>query len=154
MDTEVKPVTITGEATLEQSVEEQTGIMTIRLSDINSDITINFNGFWLWLTMTFDVKDTQVGVEQKIFGTYARPERVKMDGVEIDTDNMHTFDTAGEHVMRIALAKYKEVPGSAFSYITGLKSAIIPEGVEKLEAWVFLGTSSLQEVSLPSTLRR
>ena len=153
MDTEVKPVTITGEATLEQSVEEQTGIMTIRLSDINSDITINFNGFWLWLTMTFDVKDTQVGVEQKIFGTYARPERVKMDGVEIDTNNMHTFDTAGEHVMRIALAKYKEVPGSAFSYITGLKSAIIPEGVEKLEAWVFLGTSSLQEVSLPSTLK-
>ena len=153
METEVKPVTIDGEATLEQSVNEETGIMTIKLSDINSDVTINFNGFWLWLTITFDVQEKQVGVEQKIFGTYTRPERVKMDGVDIDTDNMYTFETTGEHIMKIAVANYKVVPNSAFSYITGLKSAIFPEGVEKLEPWVFLGTSSFQEVSLPSTLK-
>ena len=153
METEVKPVTIDGEATLKQSVDEQTGIMTIRLSDINSDVTINFNGFWLWLTLYFDVQEKQIGVEQKIFGTYTRPERVKMDGADIDTDNMHTFETTGEHIMKIAVANYKEVPNSAFSYITGLKSAIIPEGVEKLNPWVFLGTSSFQQVSLPSTLK-
>ena len=153
METEVKPVTIDGEATLEQSVDEQTGIMTIKLSEINSDVTINFNGFWLWLTLYFDVAESKVGVEQKIFGTYTRPERVKMDGVDIDTDYNHTFESAGEHIMKIAVANYKEVPGSAFSYITGLKSAIIPEGVEKLNPWVFLGTSSFQEVSLPSTLK-
>ena len=153
METEVKPVTIDGEATLEQSVNEQTGIMTIRLSDINSDVTINFNGFWLWLTVYFDVAESKVGVDQKIFGTYTRPERVKMDGIDIDTDNMHTFETTGEHIMKIAVTNYKVVPNSAFSYITGLKSAIIPEGVERLEPWVFLGTSSFQEVSLPSTLK-
>ncbi len=153
IDSEVKPVTIDGEATLYQSVDEETGIMTIKLSDINSDVTINFNSFWLWLTLTFDVMDSQVGVEQKIFGTYARPERVKMDGVEIDTDNKHTFETAGEHIMKIALANYKEVPNSAFSYITGLKSAVFPEGVERLNPWTFIGTSSFQEVTLPSTLK-
>ena len=153
METEVKPVTIDGEATLQQIVNEETGIMTIKLSDINSDVTINFNGFWLWLTITFDVQEKQIGVEQKIFGTYTRPERVKMNGVDIDTDNMYTFETTGEHIMKIAVANYKVVPNSAFSYITGLKSAIIPEGVEKLEPWVFLGTSSFQEVSLPSTLK-
>ena len=153
METEVKPVTITGEATLEQSVDEQTGIMTIKLSDIGSDVTINFNGFWLWLTVYFDVAESKVGVEQKIFGTYTRPERVKMDGVDIDTDYNHTFESAGEHIMKIAVANYKVVPNSAFSYITGLKSAIFPEGVEKLEPWVFLGTSSFQEVSLPSSLK-
>ena len=152
IDSEVKPVTIDGDATLHQSVDEETGIMTIRLSEINSDVTINFNGFWLWLTIRFDIKDTQAGVEQKIFGTYTRPERVKMDGVEIDTDNMHTFDTAGEHVMRLATSDCKQVPKSAFSYITGLKSATIPEGVQVINPWAFLGTSSMTEVSLPSTL--
>ena len=153
IDSEVKPVTIDGEATLEQSVDEETGIMTIKLSNINSDVTINFNSFWLWLTINFDIKDTQVGVEQKIFGTYTRPERVKMDGIEIDTDNLHTFETAGEHVMRLATANYKDIGSSSFSYITGLKSAIIPEGVQSISSWGFLGTSSMTEVSLPSTLK-
>ena len=152
-DTEVKPVTFDGEATLEQAVDEQSGIMTITLSDIQSDVTINFNGFWLWMTLNFEVAEAKVGVEQKVFGSYVKPERVKIDGVEIDTDNMHTFETAGSHVMRVAVKNYKTVTNSAFSYITGIKSAIIPEGVEKLEPWVFLGTSSLQEVSLPSTLK-
>ena len=152
-DSEVKPVTSEGDATLVQAVDEETGLMTITLSDISSDVTINFNGFWLWLTIGFDIMDTQVGVEQKICGTYTRPERIKMDGVEIDIDNMHTFDTAGEHVMRIALQSYGTVPSSAFSYITGLKYAIIPEGVESLSPWAFLGTSTLMEVSLPSTLK-
>ena len=152
-DSEVKPVTIDGNATFHQSVDEDTGIMTIRLSDINSDVTINFNSFWLWLTINFDIRDTQVGVEQKIFGTYTRPERVKMDGIEIDTDNMHTFETAGEHVMRLATANYKDIGSSAFSYITGLKSAIIPEGVQSISSWGFLGTSSMTEISLPSTLK-
>ena len=152
-DSEVKPVTIDGDATLHQSVDEETGIMTIRLSDINSDVTINFNSFWLWMTINFDIKDAQVGVEQKICGTYTYPERIKMDGVEIDTDNMHTFDTAGEHVMRIATSNYKIVGSSAFSYIPGLKSAIIPEGVETISSWGFLGTSSMTEISLPSTLK-
>jgi hypothetical protein len=105
------------------------------------------------LTINFNIKDTQVGVEQKICGTYTYPERIKMDGVEIDTDNMHTFDTAGEHVMRIATSNYKVVGSSAFSYITGLKSAIIPEGVESISSWGFLGTSSMTEISLPSTLK-
>ena len=133
--------------------EGSTGIMTIRLSDINSDVTINFNSFWLWMTMGFDIKDNQVGVAQKICGTYTFPERIKMDGVEIDTDNMHIFDTAGEHVMRIATSNYKVVGSSAFSYIPGLKSAIIPEGVETISSWGFLGTSSMTEISLPSTLK-
>lgn len=152
-DTEVKPVTIDGEAVLEQSLNEETGIMTIRLGNINSDVTINFNGFWLWLTLYYDIKETQIGVEHKIFGIYTKPERVKMDGIDIDTDNMHIFEIAGEHVMKVAVANYKEIPNLSFSYITGLKSAIIPEGVERLTPWAFLGTSSLQEVSLPSTLK-
>lgn len=152
-DSEVKPVTSEGDATLVQAVDEETGLMTIKLSDIKSDVTINFNGFWLWLTIGFDIMDTQVGVEQKICGTYTRPERIKMDGVETDNDNMHTFDKVGEHVMRIALKSYKTVSSSTFSYIAGLKSAIIPEGVENLSSWTFLGTSTLMEVSLPSTLK-
>jgi hypothetical protein len=42
-DSEVKPVTIDGDATLHQSVDEETGIMTIKLSDISSDVTIKLS---------------------------------------------------------------------------------------------------------------
>ena len=152
-ESEVKPVTFTGDATLTQSVNAQTGVMTITLSDIQSDVTINFNGIWLWLTLTFDVAEAKVGVQQNIFGTGLKAERVFMDGVEIDSDNKHTFETAGHHIMRVAPSTYKTIANSSFSNIAGLKSAIIPEGVEKLDAWVFIGTSSFQEVSLPSTLK-
>lgn len=149
-DSEMKPVTIDGEATLYQSVDEQTGIMTIKLSDINSDVTINFNGFWLWMTFVHEITDISQPTRIYYGGS---PERIKMDGQEIGTEMYYQFDTAGEHVMKMAIADYKGYQYSFMQYILTLKSAILPEGMEKLGAWCFLGCSNLKEVSLPSTLK-
>ena len=150
IDSEVKPVTIDGEATLEQSVDEQTGIMTIRLSDINSDVTINFNGFWLWMTFVHEITDISQPTRIYYGGS---PERIKMDGVEISTDMYYQFETTGEHVMKMAIKNYKGYQYSFMQYILTVKSAIFPEGMETLGAWCFLGCSNLKEVSLPSTLK-
>ena len=150
IDSEVKPVTIDGEATLEQSVDEQTGIMTIKLSDINSDVTINFNGFWLWMTFVHEITDISQPTRIYYGGS---PERIKMDGVEISTEMYHQFETTGEHVMKMAIKNYKGYQYSFMQYILTVKSAIFPEGMETLGAWCFLGCSNLKEVSLPSTLK-
>ena len=150
IDSEVKPVTIDGEATLEQSVDEETGIMTIKLSDINSDVTINFNGFWLWMTFVHEITDISQPTRIYYGGS---PERIKMDGVDISTEMYHQFETAGEHVMKMAIKNYKGYQYSFMQYILTVKSAIFPEGMETLGAWCFLGCSNLKEVSLPSTLK-
>lgn len=150
IDSEVKPVTIDGEATLEQSVDEETGIMTIKLSDINSDVTINFNGFWLWMTFVHEITDISQPTRIYYGGS---PERIKMDGVDISTEMYHQFETAGEHVMKMAIKNYKGYQYSFMQYILTVKSAIFPEGMETLGAWCFLGCSNLKEVYLPSTLK-
>lgn len=150
IDSEVKPVTIDGEATLEQSVDEETGIMTIKLSNINSDVTINFNGFWLWMTFVHEITDISQPTRIYYGGS---PERIKMDGVEISTEMYHQFETTGEHVMKMAIKNYKGYQYSFMQYILTVKSAIFPEGMETLGAWCFLGCSNLKEVSLPSTLK-
>ena len=150
IDSEVKPVTIDGEATLEQNVDEETGIMTIKLSDINSDVTINFNGFWLWMTFVHEITDISQPTRIYYGGS---PERIKMDGVEISTEMYHQFETTGEHVMKMAIKNYKGYQYSFMQYILTVKSAIFPEGMETLGAWCFLGCSNLKEVSLPSTLK-
>ena len=149
-DSEVKPVTIDGEATLYQSVDEETGIMTIKLSDINSDVTINFNSFWLWMTYVHEITDISKPTRIYYGGS---PERIKMDGVEIGTERDYQFETTGEHVMKMAIADYKGYQYSFMQNILTIKSAILPEGMEKLGAWCFCGCTNLKEVSLPSTLK-
>ena len=148
-DAETKPVTISGTATLEQRVDDKSGILTIMLSDIASDVTVNFNGYYLWLTFKHNI--TNISSQTKIYNS-GKPASIKMDGVEIDTDVYHQFETTGEHVMKMAFDNYKLVPGSLFYNITTVTEAILPEGVQELGAWSFLGTSNLKSVSLPSTL--
>ena len=149
-DAETKPVTISGTATLEQSVDDKSGILTIMLSDISSDVTVNFNGYYLWLTFKHNI--TNISSQTKIYYS-GKPAMIKMDGVEIDTDVYHQFETTGEHVMKMAFDNYRLVPGSLFYNITTVTEAILPEGVQELGAWSFLGTSNLKAVSLPSTLK-
>ena len=149
-DAETKPVTISGTATLEQRVDDKSGILTIMLSDIASDVTVNFNGYYLWLTFKHNI--TNISSQTKIYNS-GKPASIKMDGVEIDTDVYHQFETTGEHVMKMAFDNYKLVPGSLFYNITTVTEAILPEGVQELGAWSFLGTSNLKSVSLPSTLK-
>lgn len=151
-DTEVKPVTIMGTATLEQSADDQTGILTIMLSDIASDVTVNFDGFYLWMTLKYDVTDISAETKVHNMGT-ASIARQQIDGKEITPSKTYQFTTTGEHTMRLALANYKTVPGSAFYYTPTVTEAVFPEGVQSLGSWAFIGCSKFKKVSLPSTLK-
>lgn len=149
-DCEVKPVTIDGDATLVQEVNKETGIMTITLSDINSDVTINFDGFYLWMTFVHEITDISQPTKIYYGGS---PIAIRMDGVDIGTEQMYQFESTGEHVMKMAIKDYKGYQYSFMQYIQTVKSAIFPEGMERIGAWCFLGCENFQEVSLPSTLK-
>jgi len=149
-DCEVKPVTFEGDATLVQDVDVETGLMTIRISDINSDVTINFDGFYLWMTFVHEITD--ISQPTKIYHG-GNPIAIRMDGVDIGTGQMYQFETTGEHVMKMAIKDYRGYQYSFMQYIQTVKSAIFPEGMEKIGAWCFLGCENFQEVSLPSTLK-
>ena len=149
-DSEVKPVTFEGDATMVQDVNQETGLMTIRISDINSNITINFDGFYLWMTFVHEITDISQPTKIYYGGS---PIAIRMDGVDIGTGQMYQFETTGEHVMKMAIKDYKGYQYSFMQYIQTVKSAIFPEGVEKIGAWCFLGCENFQEVSLPSTLK-
>lgn len=151
-DAEARPVTIIGEAALSQSIDERTGVLTIRLSDIRSDVSVVFAGFDLWMTFTHEITDISKPTQIYKSGT-DRISRIRIDGLETDTDNTHQFDATGTHVMKMALKDRRAVPGALFHYITTVTGASFPEGVESLGQWVFLGCTGLREVSLPSTLR-
>ena len=149
-DAEVKPVTFDGDATLIQDVDVETGLMTIKLSDINSDVTINFDGFYLWMTFVHEITDISQPTKIYYGGS---PIAIRMDGVDIGTEQMYQFETTGEHVMKMAIKDYKGYQYSFMQYIQTVKSAIFPEGMEKIGAWCFLGCANFKEVSLPSTLK-
>lgn len=150
-DAETKPVTIVGTATLEQSVDDKTGVLTIRLSDIASDVSVIFDGFYLWITVTHNVTD--ISSTTKIYNS-GTPIRIKMDGTEIGTDKQYQFETTGEHIMKIAFDNYKVCPGSFFYYTGTVTEAVFPEGVEEIGSWSFLGCTNFKKVSLPSTLKK
>ena len=148
-DAETKPVTIEGDATLTQSVDDHTGILTVRLSDIASDVTVSFNGYYLWMTVTHNV--TNISTPTQIYN-YGTVERIKMDGVEIGTDKKYQFQSTGEHVMKLAFKNNITVPTNLFYNIRTITSAVIPEGYKYIGNWAFLGCFKLKKVSLPSTL--
>lgn len=149
-DAETKPVTIEGDATLTQSVDDHTGILTVRLSDIASDVTVSFNGYYLWMTVTHNV--TNISTPTKIYN-YGTVERIKMDGVEIGTDKNYQFQSSGEHVMKLAFKNNETIPTNLFYGINTITSAVIPEGFKYIGNWAFNGCLKLKSISLPSTLK-
>lgn len=151
-DAETKPVTIAGEATLEQSVNEDTGILTIRLSDIASDVTVNFNGFYLWITAKHDVTDIST-TTRLYYVSDSYVDRLKVDGVEVPVGQQYQFTSTGEHTIKLAMKKYYSAPGSIFHYIKTVTECVLPEGITELGSWGFLGCTNFKKISLPSTLK-
>lgn len=148
-DAETKTVTIEGDAVLEQNVNDETGVLTIKLSEIASDVTVNFNGFYLWITTMHEVTDISAPTEL-FWRTSAA--RIKIDGVETDNDNMHQFESTGEHVVKVAFSDYNTVPASFMDGNETVISVIIPEGVENIGSNAFNSCKKLKEITLPKTL--
>lgn len=152
-DTEVNPVSITGDATYKQEVDSDTGVLTITLTDIRSDLSIAFDGISLWITSTFDITDTStpVSVFYHLNGFNILPARMKVNGADVPVSKTLTFADTGINEVKMAFKDYTVIHQYSFMG-TDVMTAKIPEGVEEISQKIFSGCKKLKEVSLPESL--
>ena len=154
-DAEVNPVTYTGNATLVQETDLNSGVRIITLSDIKSDISIIFSSYTLWMTAKYKITDTSspTSLYYHTASRFNNPVRMQIDGSEIDSPvSSHRFSSEGEHTVRYAFKDKTEIGHSFFNDITAVTYAKIPEGVRTLAYSVFSGSRGLTSVSLPESL--
>ena len=154
-DAEVNQVTVTGDVTFSESIDEDTGSRTIVLSDVNSDVTVNFSSYCLWVTATYDITNTTGNTTLLYHSSYpdkTQCVRMKVDGTETSASNFYRFTTTGTHTVRFTFPDKTLIPESAFYNNANLISIRIPEGVTKLSTYAFYNCIRLSDVRLPQTL--
>ena len=155
-DAEVNPVTYSGNANVSQHVDESTGTRTIILSDINSDITLGFSSYCLWVTGTYNITSTSdntriLYLKNSLNQTICS--RMKVDGHETDAANFYRFTTTGEHTVKFAFPDKTLIPTYAFYQLENILSLTIPEGVTTINPYSICNCQNLSSVSLPQSLR-
>ncbi len=154
-DAEVNPVTYSGSAGISQSVDENTGARTIILSEITSDIALEFSSYCLWVTGIYNVTSTTENTRLLYMKSYPDQticSRMKVDGQETDAANFYRFTSTGEHTVKFAFPDRTSIPGSAFYANDNLISLKIPEGVTTINTYSIYNCRSLSSVSLPQSL--
>lgn len=152
--TEVRPVTITGDATMQQTLDEGTGNMMITITDIRSDVTVNFNSHYFWIQAEFQIDD--VSAEHKMVGTFysgSGLDRIRVNGVDIGVVEYYQFPEPGTYKVEYACTTSKIVRNSLFYGMSDMVSVIIPEGMDRIDAWAFSSCKDLQEISIPLTMK-
>jgi len=155
-DAEVNPIKgVSGDASITEYSDPDNGSRTIILSDINSDIDLEFDSWCLWVTATYEVTD--IGSTTRLLYHDGSPDRtqctrMKVDGTEVPPANIYMFDTAGEHTVKFTFPDKALIPESCFTDNPGLKSIVIPEGVRKLSTYAFYNCEALESVTLPKSL--
>ena len=150
---EVKPVTITGDATLEQSVDDRTGIRTIILSDIASDVQVTFNSYYLFMTAIHEI--TNISSTTKIYGSSYGDrylDMMKIDGQEVAIQQYHQFETTGTHVVKYSFKDRGKVNDGMFGSAKTIKQVILPEGFTHIGNIAFQGNSSIESINFPESL--
>ena len=147
-DAEINPVTVNGNADIVESL--QNGVRTIILSDISSDISIEFNSYILWVTAVYNITSTTS--ETQLLHQNTQCKRLEIDGQEVEASNMHMFDSTGDHIVRIVMPNKDEIPTNAFYNIKALSSITIPDGVKTLNTRCLSTCFNLTSVSLPQTV--
>lgn len=154
-DAEVNPVTIEGTADVSESIDEDTGARIINLSDIGSDVIINFSSYCLWITAVYDITSIEQPTRLLDYDYYPNRiqcKRMKVDGNEVITSNSYLFDSIGEHTLKFTFSDREVIPSYAFIDNPNLKQLIIPEGVKKVCTYSIHRCSKLENISLPQTL--
>ena len=147
---EVNPITISGSASCYDEVDSARGTRTILLSDIQSDITVNFTGVGRWITATYDVTDISAGTKIYNSGTCIR---MKVDNTEVTPAKEYLFDTIGEHTVQLMFKKNNSIEGSTFRQIPNVTSIAIPEGITELGSYGINHCSNLVSIDVPESLR-
>lgn len=164
-DSEVNTPIVTGEATVTETVDHERGTRTIILSDIRSDVIVQFDGLALWTTAKYMIEDISSPVKiinNAGFGTLA-VNRILVDGEEKTPSTRYQFESPGVHTVRFAFRKYVSsgqtlakyhIPEAAFKEIATLTEIIIPEGYTLMRNQTFFGCTGLTSVSLPSSMNQ
>ena len=148
---EVNPVTISGSASYSDEVDSTRGTRTIYLSDIQSDITVNFSGVGRWITATYDITDISAGTKIYNGGTCIR---MKVDGIEVTPAKEHLFDNIGEHTVHLMFMNNSRIEEETFRNIPRVTSIKIPEGIKELGSYGINHCSNLVSIDLPESLTR
>ena len=152
---EVEPVTMTGTATLSQSSDIETGIRTITLSDIKSDITVTFAG-----TYTYDLIakwEVTAGTATQMLYLYfydsdiAKIIRMRDGDTDITPTLTKTFSTAGVYTYKYSFTNHV-VPYDLFDNCPALIDVKVSSVVTEIKGYAFSKTS-ITHFELPETVQ-
>lgn len=152
---EVEPVTITGTATLAQSSDIETGVRTITLSDIKSDVTVNFAG-----TYTYDLvakwEVTAGSATQMLYRYFydsdiAKITRIRDGDTDIQPTLTKTFSTSGVYTYKYSFTNHA-VPYDLFDNCPALIDVKVSNEVTEIKGYAFAKTS-ITHFELPETVQ-
>lgn len=151
---EVEPVTYTGSCTLSQTSDIESGARTITMSDIMSDIVINFAG-----TYTYDIVtewNVTAGTATQMLYTYysqsnfSKILRIREGDKDIPVAFTNTFSTAGTKTLKYSFTD-RTVPGAIFEKCPALCGVRISNIVTGIGGYAFSQTS-IRNFELPPTV--
>ncbi len=119
----VKEVTKTGTATLEQSLDETTGIRTITVSAVTSDVTITFDG-----TKEMEKPLAAADATTGVYAVYKSGSDLYLHTYDqVDTDN-YTYIGVGLIVTDAPTPQYLMIEKNGESNTTSIKAAYTADG--------------------------
>ena len=151
---EVEPVTYTGSCTLSQSSDIETGVRTITLSNISSNIEVNFTG-----TYTYDIvtewtvtagEATQMLYRYFYESDWADILRIREGDKDIKPSFTTTFSSSGRHIYKYAFVDHA-VPYDIFENCPALTGVRLSDVVTSLDGYCFSKTS-ITHFELPETV--
>ena len=151
---EVEPVTYTGSCTLSQSSDIETGVRTITLSNISSNIEVNFSG-----TYTYDIVTewtvTAGEATQMLYRYFYESDwtdilRIREGDNDIKPSFTTTFSSSGRHIYKYAFVDHA-VPYDIFENCPALTGVRLSDVVTSLDGYCFSKTS-ITHFELPETV--
>lgn len=151
---EVEPVTYTGSCTLSQSSDIETGVRTITLSNISSNIEVNFSG-----TYTYDIVTewtvTAGEATQMLYRYFYESDwtdilRIRKGDTDIKPSFTTTFSSSGKHIYKYAFVDHA-VPYDIFENCPALTGVRLSDVVTSLDGYCFSKTS-ITHFELPETV--
>ena len=151
---EVEPVTYTGSCTLSQSSDIETGVRTITLSNISSNIEVNFSG-----TYTYDIVTewtvTAGETTQMLYRYFYESDwtdilRIREGDTDIKPSFTTTFSSSGKHIYKYAFVDHS-VPYDIFENCPALTGVRLSDVVTSLDGYCFSKTS-ITHFELPETV--
>ena len=151
---EVEPVTYTGSCILSQSSDIETGVRTITLSNISSNIEVNFTG-----TYTYDIVTewtvTAGEATQMLYRYFYESDwtdilRIREGDTDVKPSFTTTFSSSGKHIYKYAFVDHS-VPYDIFENCPALTGVRLSDVVTSLDGYCFSKTS-ITHFELPETV--